>query len=92
MLLACKESSDEELLALASRFDIIWRCECCAHLRSSLETSARKGRPLTFAATRSGRPKTSTQAEVSETEMADFITGLRRNMKKPETQAQMAQA
>ncbi|CAK8985394.1 Exosome complex component RRP4 (Exosome component 2) (Ribosomal RNA-processing protein 4) [Durusdinium trenchii] len=27
------------------------------------------------------------KAEVSETEMADFITGLRRNMKKPETQA-----
>eukprot|EP00435_Cladocopium_sp_Y103_P069515 s115_g33.t1 len=27
------------------------------------------------------------KAEVSETEIADFITGLRRNMKKPETQA-----
>jgi len=27
------------------------------------------------------------EAEVSETEIADFITGLRRNMKKPETQA-----
>lgn len=28
------------------------------------------------------------KAEVSATEVADFITGLRRNMKRPETQAQ----